>query len=647
MLVSMLISSSVRLRLLPVIRLSLTTDNTTSPERQFESIQRFAQYRRHDLVPITEADYDLDVSGSISPFDRPGLGRWLKPDMLDTWDALVVAKLDRISRSLFDFTTLVHFLEAHGKSLIVLDPELDLTTKEGRAMANVLMTFAEYEREIIGARVKEAHDKLVRGGKYTGRSTPFGYRQVKLDKNWGYEVHPEYGPIVREMARRYLSYETLGSIVKWLRETGVPSPRDVNRLNSSNPKVRANLKNSPWTVTAVRIILTSMACLGAVTDQEGKPMRDDQGMVIYRADPLLADDPRAARDIYERLQARFAQNPIPVRINSSPLLQVAFCAACGAPMHRVVQRPKHRAIVYEYAYYQCHNTKMRNGRCLTRRVKAVPLEEAVFGILLEFAGRRRLQAQRVVPGRDYSEESARLIEHAQLVAAEIGRARLRKDREAISELQAQLDKASAELDRLAELEPEPARLEYDETDQTFLDWWESNDQMARNALLRDLGVKVFVSPDPLSEDLVLARPDRTSSVSVIERDGLHAVLSMGDLGELLSRAGDVPITVRTPMPVGQRPRELAPVRARWGHHPAGADPADRGDRRGDRDADRTGAARRDGAASSGSATCRPCRQREPGRDDAADWPPTHQATAAAALRAARRPVSHQPVRLSL
>ena len=40
-------------------------------------------YRRHDLVPITEADYDLDVSGAVSPFDRPGLGRWLKPGKLD------------------------------------------------------------------------------------------------------------------------------------------------------------------------------------------------------------------------------------------------------------------------------------------------------------------------------------------------------------------------------------------------------------------------------------------------------------------------------------------------------------------------------------------------------------------------------------
>lgn len=81
----------------------------------------------------------------------------------------------------------------------MLEPELDLTTKEGRAMGNILMTFAEYEREVIGARTREAHEKLVRAGKYKGGSIPFGYKAVKLDKNWGFEPDPEYAPLVAEM----------------------------------------------------------------------------------------------------------------------------------------------------------------------------------------------------------------------------------------------------------------------------------------------------------------------------------------------------------------------------------------------------------------------------------------------------------------
>jgi len=57
--------------------LSVLDDESTSPERQFDKIETFARLGDHELVPITEADYDLDISGAVSPFDRPGLGPWL------------------------------------------------------------------------------------------------------------------------------------------------------------------------------------------------------------------------------------------------------------------------------------------------------------------------------------------------------------------------------------------------------------------------------------------------------------------------------------------------------------------------------------------------------------------------------------------
>ena len=144
-------------------------------------------------------------------------------------------------------------------------------------MANVLMTFAEYERQVIGARVKDAYDKLVRDGKYTGGMVPFGYKPVKLGKGWGVEVDPEYGPLVAEMADRYLRYETLGSIARWLQESGVPSPKDVIRKRNGKP-----MTGTPWTTAAVRIILRSHAVLGAVTNANGEPLRDSQGVVVYR-----------------------------------------------------------------------------------------------------------------------------------------------------------------------------------------------------------------------------------------------------------------------------------------------------------------------------------------------------------------------------
>jgi DNA invertase Pin-like site-specific DNA recombinase len=535
------VDPTVRLRLLPYIRLSVTTDNTTSPERQMENIQRFAEYKRHDLVEITEADYDLDVSGSVSPFDRPGLGRWLKPDRLDQWDALVVSKLDRISRSLFDFTSLVQFLEAHGKSLIVLEPELDLTTKEGRVMGNILMTFAEYEREVIGARVKEAHDKLVRAGKYKGGSIPFGYRAVKLDKNWGFEPDPEYAPLVAEMARKYVGYESLGSIAKWLNDKGVPTGVDLMRLRSPNPNLRAKFKGSPWHASTVRTVLRNQAVLGAVVDKHGTPLRDDQGFVIYRADPILADTLSEARDIFEKIQARLSQNTAPVKVNGSPLLQIAFCASCGSPMHLTIAKANKGNRLYEYHYYKCHNVHQIRT-CKAKLVKAGPLEDFVFGELLRSAGDRYLTEERIVAGRDYSEEMAKLIERTQWISGEVSRARLRKDREKVSEMQALLDVANAELDRFADLEPEPATIERTSLDVTFRDWWEASDPVTRNGFLRANNVRAEVHRDKMPE-IITDRPAGQRSIAAVNEPGLHVMLYLGNLGELLRRAGD--LTIRT------------------------------------------------------------------------------------------------------
>ena len=355
-----------------------------------DAVERFAAYKAHELVPITEADYDLDVSGAVSPWDRPGLGRWLKPDKLDEWDAICAAKLDRISRSLFDFTAFVHWLEAHGKALIILDPELDLTTKEGRVMANVLMTFAEYEREVIGARVKDAYDKLIRAGNYTGGMVLFGYRPVKLAKGWGVEIDPEYASVVQEMAERYLRYESLGSIVRWLNSSRVPTPKDVIRMRSATPRPGRRSRATRGARTQSGTSSSPTAILGAVTNAQDEPLRDEQGVIIYRAEPLIT------RDQFEQVQARLAQNPVPVRINTSALTQVVFCAECGGGMYRNPTHVTKKGKRYEYFYYLCDAGHQRTASAATRRATGPsPLEDAVFGTLLELAGHRRLRTKRM------------------------------------------------------------------------------------------------------------------------------------------------------------------------------------------------------------------------------------------------------------
>ena len=105
--------------------------------------------------------------GCCLPVGAAGLGPWLTDDRLSMWDGLCVAKLDRLTRSLIDFVTLMSWLEARGKTLVCLDP--NSTSPPIRACVRAdPRQLAEYERETIAARVRDAWHKLRTDGQYAG-----------------------------------------------------------------------------------------------------------------------------------------------------------------------------------------------------------------------------------------------------------------------------------------------------------------------------------------------------------------------------------------------------------------------------------------------------------------------------------------------
>jgi DNA invertase Pin-like site-specific DNA recombinase len=110
-----------------------------------------------------------DEGFSAKNLSRPSISTAL--DMLRRGDAsvLVVSKLDRLSRSLLDFATLMDRARREGWQLVVLDLAIDTTTPSGALMANVMASFAEYERQLIGARTAAALQQLKAQGKRLGR----------------------------------------------------------------------------------------------------------------------------------------------------------------------------------------------------------------------------------------------------------------------------------------------------------------------------------------------------------------------------------------------------------------------------------------------------------------------------------------------
>jgi DNA invertase Pin-like site-specific DNA recombinase len=172
---------------------------------------------------------DEGVSGKTPAQDREHLGPALS--LLRHGDVLVVAKLDRLSRSVLDFSRMLALSEEAGWSLVCLDPGIDTTTPNGKLIANVLMSVAEWERETISLRIREG---LAQSTKRKGRRSGL----------------PAVGG-----GRREAVPEAVVAVVNDLREQGKSAALIADRLNSYGFQ---SLRGKRWHRTSVRRLLARL-----------------------------------------------------------------------------------------------------------------------------------------------------------------------------------------------------------------------------------------------------------------------------------------------------------------------------------------------------------------------------------------------------
>jgi DNA invertase Pin-like site-specific DNA recombinase len=466
------------MRLLAVTRLSDLTDETTSPQRQNARIDTYANLHDHEIVGRAE---DLDVSGSISPFERPALGPWLaRPD---EWDALIVAKYDRLTRSLLDFLVLYKWLAEHGKTLIWIDPPLDFSTPFGKAMANVLITFAELELAVISERIRDAWHSLRESGKWPGGTVPFGRIPVRVEPNgWRLVPDPEYAPIVTEMVGRYLAGHSFHMLANWLNAEGIPASRDAQRRRKGKPT-----NDKGWSPTTVKKVLSSPSLIGHVLSG-GEPLRDREGLIVT-IDPLIP------LDDYERLQTAIAERAYGRRSNASRVLQVAFCALCSTQLYATSTRTSPGA-ADRYRYYICD--KARNGNCRAGRVPAPYVEDLAGKLFLGLVGQQEVLDRIHIPAEDSSAELAAVEEAMEHLEEQYASGAVYRGREGAERFSAMMSRLEERRARLAALPSIPARIEYRPTGRTFADRWDEEDDAGRRQLMVDAGFQVRIARRPMT-----------------------------------------------------------------------------------------------------------------------------------------------------
>jgi site-specific DNA recombinase len=173
--------------------------------------------------------YD-DPAYSGGNLDRPALQQLLKDIDAGRIDVIVVYKIDRLTRSLADFAKLVEAFDAKSISFVAVTQQFNTTTSMGRLTLNVLLSFAQFERELSSERVRDKVAASRRKGKWTGGTVPLGYdaKDKKLVVN---KVEAE---TVRYIFKRYLELQSFGKLVEDLDDKGIVTKRRNTKVKKFN-----------------------------------------------------------------------------------------------------------------------------------------------------------------------------------------------------------------------------------------------------------------------------------------------------------------------------------------------------------------------------------------------------------------------------
>ena len=177
-----------------------------SLDNQREASEAYVKSQAHEGWKLVRERYD-DGGFSGGSIERPALQRLLDDVRARKIDVIVVYKVDRLTRSLADFAKLVELFDAHGVSFISVTQAFNTTTSMGRLTLNMLLSFAQFEREITGERIRDKVAASKRKGIWMGGAVPVAYRV----EDRALHVVEEEAEFVRSLFRRYLE---LGSVVR-------------------------------------------------------------------------------------------------------------------------------------------------------------------------------------------------------------------------------------------------------------------------------------------------------------------------------------------------------------------------------------------------------------------------------------------------
>ena len=474
--------------------------NTLDAQR--EACQAYILSQKTEGWIASETFYD-DGGFTGGNTDRPALQKLLSDIQNGQIDCVVVYKVDRLSRSLLDFAKLMEVFDQHEVAFVSVTQQFNTATSMGRLVLNVLLSFAQFEREIISERTSDKMCAARRKGKWVGGPPVLGYDLDRERKRL--IVNPDEAKMVQKLFALYLERQSMLKVTQEANRRGWKTKSWVTK----NGKIR---EGRPFDKARLQRILSDITYIGKVRHKEQSFPGEHSGVVdqsVFRQVKALIEKNRSAG-------GKAYRNP-----HAGLLKRLLRCGNCGAAMGHTYTKKCNKL----YRYYLCTTRQKRGDQaCNTARLPAQEIEDFVIE-MIKGIGRDPVLMEKVFTETAYrkeldqsrlEQEQQQLLEIQQqakakieqLVAAISGSdTSLRTVREHLSKVEDVVNRTEQEL---AEIDEQLARLESETVDRErlfdaltrFGSLWEVLAQRERIKLMRQLIETVVF--DPVTGNVSLA-----------------------------------------------------------------------------------------------------------------------------------------------
>lgn len=332
-----------------------------SLDAQREACEAYIKSQSHEGWRLLPTHYD-DGGISGATLDRPAIQALLADIKARKVDVIVVYKVDRLTRSLADFAKLVEIFDAHGVSFVSVTQQFNTTTSMGRLTLNVLLSFAQFEREVTAERIRDKIAASKQKGMWMGGPTPLGYviqdRKLVPDESEAEQV--------RHIFRRYLELGSIRELKKDLDDRGIVTKVRKRREG----KISGGI---PFAYGPLAYLLKNRLYIGETT-HGGKSYPGQHDAILERS-------------LFDAVQAKMTENAVTLknsRTASGAILTGHIFDDAGNRMTPV--HAQRGAIRYRYYVSAPVNEGSAGGKGSLSRVAAPEVEALVMDALREHAG---------------------------------------------------------------------------------------------------------------------------------------------------------------------------------------------------------------------------------------------------------------------